>query len=111
MRRFFVSLTALVPVVLLSACGGGNRSSMSGLPAQSEQHFTVASLMHNKKRHHTPNHPAKPTRHITGAERARAKTGGWTPVSGVPSFPNGAGTEILMTDGTVMIADNCTNEW
>ena len=112
MRRFFVSLTALVPVVLLSACGNNN-STMGGLPAQSQaqQHYTVGSLSRMKGRHHTPAHPARPTRHITGADRARAKTGGWTPVSNVPSFPNGAGTEILMTDGTVMIADNCSALW
>ena len=112
MRRFLVSLTALVPVVLLSACGGSN-SSTAGLPAQSQsqQHFTVGSLSRMKGRHHTPAHPAKPTRRITAADRARAKTGGWTALTNVPNFPNGAGTEILMTDGTVMVADNCSALW
>ena len=86
---------------------------MGGLPAQSQaqQHYTVASLSRMKGRHHTPAHPARPTRHITGADRARAKAGGWTALSNVPNFPNGAGTEILMTDGTVMIADNCSALW
>jgi hypothetical protein len=112
MRRFFVSLTALVPVVLLSACGGNNAATGS-LPAQTQaqQHFTVGSLTHMKGRHHTPAHRPKPTRKITGADVARARAGGWIAVSNVPNFPNGAGTEMLMTDGSVMIADNCSALW
>ena len=112
MRRFFLSLTALVPVVLLSACGGNNAAtgSLPGQP-QAQQHYTVASLSHDTHRHHTPARPPKPRHHITAADRARARAGGWTALTGVPNFPNGAGQEIMMTDGTIMVADNCSALW
>jgi len=43
--------------------------------------------------------------------RARARAGGWTPLSSVPSFTNGPQTELLLTDGTVIVQDYCTPNW
>ena len=58
---------------------------------------------------HTPPRPPAPTVRITTADRMRAMAGGWQPIAARSLFgPNGAGTPILMTDGTVMVQDN---EW
>jgi hypothetical protein len=58
-----------------------------------------------------PNHPP-PTKHrVTAADRARARAGGWMPVTAVPTFKKGPQTELLMTDGSVIIEDSCTPHW
>jgi hypothetical protein len=37
--------------------------------------------------------------------------GGWQPVAAHAGFASGAGTELLMTDGTVMVQDVCSSSW
>ncbi|MDQ2865314.1 MAG: hypothetical protein M3R51_03745 [Candidatus Eremiobacteraeota bacterium] len=59
---------------------------------------------------HTPPHPPVPVGPITAADRGAARSGGWQPVAATAPFgSNGAGTPLLMTDGTVMIGDNTSN--
>jgi len=60
---------------------------------------------------HTPPRPPVPRHQITTADVMRARAAGWQKVAGrAPFGTNGAGTELLMTDGTVMVNDN-TNNW
>lgn len=63
------------------------------------------------KRFRTPAHPPKRRHVVTGADRARARAGGWQPVAAHAPFSGGADTEMLMTDGTVMVHDACTSSW
>lgn len=59
---------------------------------------------------HTPPRPPAPTVRITMADVMRARAGGWQQVAATPPFgANGAGTALLMTDGTVMVQDNESN--
>ncbi len=43
--------------------------------------------------------------------QARAKKGGWQPLSNVAPWTNGPGSQLLMTDGTVLVQDSCTPNW
>lgn len=59
----------------------------------------------------TPPFPP-PRRHvITARERARSEAAGWQELSASPPFTSGAGTELLLTDGTVLVSDACTTNW
>jgi hypothetical protein len=56
---------------------------------------------------HTPPRPPAPRYRITMADVMRARAGGWQQVEAASPFGlNGAGTALLMTDGTVMVQDN-----
>src|SRR5471030_2673970 len=56
---------------------------------------------------HTPPRPPEPTVRITMADVMRARAGGWQQVAAASPFgSNGAGTALLMTDGTIMVQDN-----
>lgn len=60
---------------------------------------------------HAPPRPPAPTYRITEADVLRARANGWQKVVGTAPFgANGAGTALLMTDGTVLVQDN-TNNW
>src|ERR1700682_4598074 len=53
---------------------------------------------------HTPPRPPAPRYRVTMADVMRARAGGWQKVEGrAPFGANGAGTALLMTDGTVMV--------
>lgn len=60
--------------------------------------------------HLTPPRPPVPTHFVTMQDVLRSRAGGWQPVEAKSPFGNnGAGTELLMTDGSVMISDNVSN--
>jgi hypothetical protein len=59
---------------------------------------------------HAPPRPPAPRYRITMADVMRARAGGWQQVEAASPFGmNGAGTALLMTDGTVMVQDNESN--
>lgn len=59
---------------------------------------------------HTPPRPPAPRYRITMADVMRSRAGGWQQVTNASFFgANGAGTALLMTDGTVMVQDNAAN--
>lgn len=60
---------------------------------------------------HTPARPPRHTHAITAAIRRRAKAGGWTPLAAAAPFSNGPGSQIQMTDGTILVQDSCTPNW
>jgi hypothetical protein len=58
----------------------------------------------------TPPRPPAPWYHVTIADVMRARAGGWQQINAASPFgANGAGTPMLMTDGTVMVQDNTSN--
>jgi len=115
MRGLGFLFSALATAVLIAGCSGNAGTpvaSTPGTPAGPLDRSTginaAARLFHFR---HTPAYPPPRRHHITGAERARALAAGWTPVSSVAPWTNGPGTEILMTNGMVMVQDYCTNNW
>jgi hypothetical protein len=114
MRRFYLSLSTLAAAALVAGCSGitsaPNAPNTSSIPAvhSSSGGYVVSRLMHWR---HTPPGPPPRRHRITGADRARALAGGWTPVTQKAPWSNGADTEVLMTDGTVMVHDYCTSNW
>ncbi|MGC1379399.1 MAG: hypothetical protein WA814_00080 [Candidatus Baltobacteraceae bacterium] len=114
MRRLLPLLSALVSAALLGGCGGAgtapvvsNSTATAGAIARPGG---VAQKPHTLGYRQTPAHPPKRRHVVTGADRARARAGGWQPVPGA-AFPNGPGTALLMTDGTVMVQDVCSSAW
>jgi hypothetical protein len=119
MRRLHVFLTVSVSAVIVAACAGGSGSGpiagvpmassgpMAGTPGerlQSELH-----LLHHRR---TPALPPPRRNPITGVARTRARAAGWQELTpGSPFDSNGPGTELLMTDGTVMVQDSCSPNW
>jgi len=110
MQYLRLALASAVAASLLAACGGANPSSpVSGMPQ-------MPSVLHTKlpkllRIGHTPARPPRHTHSITAAMRQRARAGGWTPLAAAPPFTNGAGTEIQMTDGTILVQDYCSADW
>ncbi len=115
MRRLGILLSALVPAILIAGCTGNAGAPIASSPGTSAVPFdrsvgmTAASQLFHFR--HTPAYPPPRRHHITSAERSRARAGGWTPVTAVAPWTNGPGTEILMTNGTVMVSDYCTSNW
>jgi hypothetical protein len=111
MRRLSLLASMLMPALFVAGCSGGspvtNAPATSSLPAVGSR----VSVGEARLFKHTPAYPPKHRHTITGAERARARTGGWTPVTATAPWANGAGTELLMTDGTVMVQDFCSPNW
>jgi len=59
---------------------------------------------------HAPPRPPASSHRVTFADVIRARAAGWQQVEAPSPFGlNGAGTELLMTDGTVMVQDNAAN--
>ena len=66
--------------------------------------YPTSALMRHM---HTPPRPPAPRVRITSADVVRARAGGWQQITAAPPFgANGAGTALLLTDGTVMVQDN-----
>ena len=64
----------------------------------------------NAVRFWPPPRPPIPTHRVTFDDVMRARAGGWQRVEAPSPFgQNGAGTELLMTDGSVMVSDNTSN--
>jgi hypothetical protein len=107
MARLQSVVACLITASFLASCSGGAQSptpSIAQMPVRSK-------LPKFLQIGHTPPRPPARTHHITAAMRANAKKGGWSPVGGTAPFTGGADTELLMTDGTVMISDACTGNW
>jgi hypothetical protein len=109
MRSF---CSSLVFALLVAGCSaGGGTPSNAGVPmlsASSLGRGAHATLFHYM---HTPPYPP-PRRHvITARERARSLAAGWQELAASPPFAEGAGTELLLTDGTVLVEDICTTNW
>lgn len=117
MRRLPLFLVMLVPAIFIAGCtGNGNAPIAANAPASAALPFAgpssgKATAEHLLRFRHTPNHPPPHRHNVTGADRARARAGGWTPVASVAPWTNGADTELLMTNGSVIVHDYCTSNW
>ena len=102
MRRLVLAVWVIAGALLAAGCGGTVSPPGAGTAGD------LSRLQHVK---HTPPYPP-PIRHsITAAERSRARAGGWQQVAARVTWVSGPGTELLMTDGTVMVQDSCTSNW
>jgi hypothetical protein len=111
MSRLHLVVASFVTASLLAACSGASSTApVAGIPQGS------AVAVHSKlpkflRLGHTPPRPP-PHRHvITSAMRERAKAGGWEELANSAPWANGPGSQILMTDGTVLVQDSCTPNW
>jgi hypothetical protein len=109
-RRYPVALSALVFAFLAAGCSGTNAPTpTTAMPADGRMvdsgiaHPRILRLMH------TPPLPPRKKYQITAAMRARSIAGGWTKISSIPAFPSGPQTEMLMSDGTVLVFDECSS--
>jgi hypothetical protein len=107
MARLHSVVACFITAAFLASCSGATQSptpSIAQMPVRSK-------LPKFLQIGHTPPRPPARTHRITAAMRARAKSGGWVEVSGTSPFTGGADTELVMTDGTVLISDACTGNW
>ncbi len=102
MRRLGAFFFTLVPALCVAACNANVNAPIGNVPAASSR------LLHVR---YTPPRPPRHRHNVTAADRARALAGGWTPVARKAPWSGGADTELLMTDGTVMVHDACTSFW
>jgi hypothetical protein len=113
MRRLPFALTAIASALLVAACSGGGTTPSTGTSAPTSYNGRLANsgIAHPKflRLYRTPPHPPAIKHKITGAQIARARAAGWTPLSSVPAFPNGPQTEVMLTDGTVAVYDYCSS--
>src|SRR5579863_7013652 len=113
MRRLPLALTAIASALLVAACSGGGTTPNAGSSGLSTYDGRLANsgISHPKflRLFRTPPHPPPQRHRVTGADIARARAAGWQKLSSVPAFPNGAQTEILLTDGTVAVFDYCSS--
>ena len=115
MRHLSIFLSMLVPILFVAGCSGNgaapgeNASAPSTVPLvrSSRELGNAARMLHLR---HTPL-PLRHRHQPTSTERARALAGGWTPVTNTAPWTDGADSELLMTNGTVMVHDYCTSNW
>ncbi|MDP9111665.1 MAG: hypothetical protein M3M96_08535 [Candidatus Eremiobacteraeota bacterium] len=103
--RYFLGVSLISTVSLaLGACGGGSNPPTTQTSAPGQAAF---DLVQNGLVGHAPPNPPAQVSPVTAADVAAARAGGWRRVTSTAPFgANGAGTALLMTDGTVMIQDN-----
>lgn len=113
MRYLRLAFASVVTASFLAACGGGAPSVPGGSTLSQAASVPLRSKLPKFLRlAHTPPRPPAKRHQITSAMRARARAGGWEPLSAAPpAFSNGAGTELLLTDGSVLVQDYCTPNW
>ncbi|MGB8908744.1 MAG: hypothetical protein WCC84_08330 [Candidatus Cybelea sp.] len=114
MQRFSLALSTVAVALLAAACSGGGATTPSaGVAGATAVNTGGLAIDRTRPRFlrliHTPAHPPPHRHNITAAERARSRGGGWQEVASSPAWPNGPQTEILMTDGTVMVFDYCSS--
>jgi hypothetical protein len=104
MRHFRFALAACTLASLVAGC-----SAAGGPPAGPTAN--AANIPRFMRLTHTPALPPPHKHAITSLMREKARKGGWQELTATSPFSNGPGTELLMTDGTVMVNDNCTPNW
>jgi hypothetical protein len=111
MSRLLLVVSSLVTASLLAACSGANSTAPVGSIPQAPYGAVQSKLPKFLRLERTPPRPPPHRHKITAAMRERAKAGGWAQLANSPAWENGAGSELLMTDGTVLVQDYCTPDW
>jgi hypothetical protein len=117
MRFLSLALSAFAAALLFAGCsGGGTPTPSTGSPVASGpfgSRLVDSGIARPKflRLMRTPPFPPPRKHKVTSAMRARARAAGWEQMSSVPSFQNGPGSELLLTDGTVIVQDYCTSNW
>jgi hypothetical protein len=112
LRRSALVLSTLAFALIVAGCNGGNATT--AVTGTSGNGPLVDSGIANPRflrLIRTPPYPPRIKHRVTAADRERASLGGWQEVSAKVKWQNGASTELLMTDGTVMVQDFCTSNW
>ena len=110
MRNFVPVCSLLAGLAILGGCAGGGTSPLASTatsPSLGAQEFVARA----SRFHHAPPHPPKHRHAITGADRARAMGSGWQPVTSQGTWSNGPFSEVLLTDGSVLVHDYCSSNW
>src|SRR6202000_3421328 len=107
---YFMRLFRVIAVWCgLAATIAGCSSTGGAVPANSLANSSNVPRFMSYR--HTPALPPPHKHAITAQMRAKARSGGWQEISAKSPFSQGPGTEMLMTDGTVMVQDSCTPNW
>ncbi|HET6275163.1 MAG TPA: hypothetical protein VFE16_04400 [Candidatus Cybelea sp.] len=104
MRRLLLAISLVAATPVFGGCGSGIQTPSAGAAA------TLPSLA-SLRAGHAPPVPPRMRHRITAAEVSRSRAAGWQRVLAPVSWSSGPGTELLMTDGTVMVQDTCTRKW
>lgn len=113
MTRFARTVSTMASAVFIAGCNGGAAAPPTGIafsPASTHVVDPGIAQPRSLRLFRTPPHPPTHRHAITAAERARARAAGWQQIASAPAFPTGPQTEELMTDGTVLVFDNCTRK-
>jgi hypothetical protein len=111
MSRLHLVVSSFVTASLLAACSGANSTApVAGIP-QASPGAVHSKLPKFLRLGHTPPRPPPHLHVITSAMRQRAKAGGWEQLANSAPWTNGPGSQVLMTDGTVLVQDSCTPNW
>jgi hypothetical protein len=111
MSRLHLVVSSFVTASLLAACSGANSTApVAGIP-QASPGAVHSKLPKFLRLGHTPPRPPPHVHVITSAMRQRAKAGGWEQLANSAPWTNGPGSQVLMTDGTVLVQDSCTPNW
>lgn len=112
MLRSSLGFSTLAFALIVAGCNGGSGPTpTTAIPAtghSANSSFAHLGILHFR---HTPPYPPPLRHHVTAADRQRSQQGGWQEVSSEPQWQNGAGTQLLMTDGTVLVSDYCSTTW
>jgi hypothetical protein len=116
MRRLSLALSTLGFAFIFAGCSGAGTTpnapgSSASAPVNTRLLESDLAKPEFLRLLRTPNHPPKHKHRVTAAMRARSRAGGWQPIASVPGFANGPQTELLLTDGTVIVQDYCTSNW
>ncbi|MFZ0363828.1 MAG: hypothetical protein WAL67_06435, partial [Candidatus Cybelea sp.] len=115
MQRFSLALSTVALALLSAACSGGGATTPSTGVAGATA-MNTRGLVTDRTRPrflrllHTPPYPPPHRHNITAAERARSREAGWQQITSFPRAHLSPQTEILMTDGTVMVFDGCGSD-
>ena len=104
--RLIIPYRLLVAAALVAAANTTVASAAALMRSAAPSVYSALSFLGYA---HTPPRPPSPWYRVTAADVMRARAGGWQQIRAASPFgANGAGTPLLMTDGTVMVQDNAS---
>ena len=103
-------MTSTLRVVIAAALIAGASSSIASASPIVRYPIYPSQVRATFRLGHAPPRPPAQTHRVTFADVMRSRAAGWQQVRAASPFgANGAGTELLMTDGSVMVSDNTSN--